>query len=757
MSTVTDPVRSRLVLAAIVVLAAGLRLAPWGRVYAGDGAHFFCDSDPHYHVLRAARIAADYPHVPWNDPALDYPRGSEIIWPPLFDEAIATAAVAAEGEKLSWTSLERAAAMVPVLFGLILPPLVAALGASLLGGGPWLGAAFFVAVAPAQLRFSSLGRTDQHVLELVLCTWIFLSFASGWRRGAGRAGRFRAAVAVGAGIALSFWNWQGSALYLLVLAAATAAWTLLAPAGDEDAARMADGLALGSVAGALLLVASLAVWGREGALQGLSLAGVGLLQVLMVAQVAAFAGLLLGVARLPLGPSRGRRAACVLAAILLPLAAPMAIPAYRAEIARGLDALAARSGWYADIQEFQPLLLSGLRPWTQELGRVFHLFGLGIPFMLGGVVGLAFRWRSRAGDRPAMLLLASWGVGFLAAALLRQRFTLYAVVPMALLCQVALEDAASLLSRRLPGFGAARSLAWAVGLALLVSTAWPPDDECPRVPAPDRERALRFLGGIPATEGHEAVMASWTLGHAILYYARKPVVASPFGTEGGAGAMEDFAAFYLADDPRAAEGILERRRVGFLVLENPRANVLSAEKLASPGPPLAVTLERRPEGAAMSVGPRFPRLVVSRLFYLDGLGGPAPGEGLTGYRLLYEGPSRDPRGPSSEDRVKIYGVVPGCRLAVGAAEPGRPVIAAVKVRTNQGREFFFRTSAAADARGRATLRLPYASGPNGEVEASDWLVESEGRRGFASPDERTVLAGGDLALDLRPPPRGAPR
>src|SRR5512147_859319 len=70
-----------------------VRLLPWARVFTADGVLLMADGDKYYHALRAERLAADWPHVPWFDPWMNYPDGAEIPWPPLLDQGIATASV----------------------------------------------------------------------------------------------------------------------------------------------------------------------------------------------------------------------------------------------------------------------------------------------------------------------------------------------------------------------------------------------------------------------------------------------------------------------------------------------------------------------------------------------------------------------------------------------------------------------------------------------------------------------------------------
>jgi hypothetical protein len=98
--------------------------------------------------------------------------------------------------------------------------------------------------------------------------------------------------------------------------------------------------------------------------------------VSLVSVTAGFGALLLLARRMqPEGP-RVRRAGEVLVAALVPVAAAlMLLPGLGAGVCHQLGALTASSPWYADIEEFGPLLL-GLGPLRVELNRMLRELGL---------------------------------------------------------------------------------------------------------------------------------------------------------------------------------------------------------------------------------------------------------------------------------------------------------------------------------------------------------------------------------------------
>ena len=230
-------------------MARGVRSGPAGRLFLGD-------TDPHYHALRAYRIATNYPRIPWRDERMNYPIGADLLWPPLLDFSVASLAVAVEGRSPPLGTVERVAALLPPIFGVATVAALALLGGVLFGGGPWLAAALLLALLPLHAEFTAVGCADKHAGEALLMTLVMLAFVASWRGAVGLARRLPPVAALGVLLALSFWNWQGSALYLVLLCAFVGAWHLVERDGAR-ARRIEEALAIGAATGAFLLALSI--------------------------------------------------------------------------------------------------------------------------------------------------------------------------------------------------------------------------------------------------------------------------------------------------------------------------------------------------------------------------------------------------------------------------------------------------------------------------------------------------------------------
>jgi dolichyl-diphosphooligosaccharide--protein glycosyltransferase len=734
----------------VLAVAAAARLATWPTTFGPNGPVLSADGDTYYHALRAERIARDWPRVPWVDPAMNHPYGAEIPWPPLLDQVIAT--VARATGPATPDHVAGVAAVIPAVAGLLLVAATAVMSALLLGGGSWVDAALLVALLPAAVRQSFVGRPDHHVLEVLLSTLAFVAYVAGLQRP--RTGWLWPSV-LGGVLAMSFWNWSGSALYLLLLSTHVGLLHLLAPPGDEAPGRAALLLARGGLLAGLLLLGSIALWGPEGALRSARLTPITGLSVAVSLATAASSAVVAAVRRWRPGAGPSLRLASLALAGVLPAALALAAPRdLSSGVAHGLAALGASSAWYASIAEFWPLVLSGRQPWTHEVLLAAIAFGL-TPLLLAPAAWLLVRtWRSDPERRARLGFLAVWCAATVLLALARRRFEGYAAVPLALCAGWSIHALGDLVARRLPArrsVGAATRLlavVLAVGPGLPVvatgSVAELPDG------AADKFPILGWLRGVPSAPGREGVLSTWSQGHEIQWFARKPVVSTPFGTDIDPRALEDQAAFFLALDPGQAEELLRRRRVGFVLLENPVREVATLHAFA-PGS-VAWAIEERgvSTGSRYAFHPEFFDLVPSRLFFLDGGSRDGSSPALGSYRLLAE--SRTPVTvlQYSARRYKLFGVVPGATLRVQGAAPGSRVSARLGLRTNAGRLFAWETQAVAGAAGEAALRVPYATGWNGLVGAGPYRVSDGARAASVDVPEGLVAEGGSIPVGLLP-------
>jgi dolichyl-diphosphooligosaccharide--protein glycosyltransferase len=728
-------------LAAALAVGVLVRLLPYPTFFTPGGVLLAADGDTYYHALRAERIARAWPRVPWVDPGMNHPYGAEVPWPPLLDEIVATGAVLT-GPATS-DHVAAVAALVPVVLGVAGVAAAWALAVALTGGSGW-GAALLVALLPAAVRQGFVGRADHHVLETLLSALAFLLFARGLRRPPSWA----RSLLLGAVLALSFWSWAGSALYLLVLSAALAAMHLLLPPGDPAPGRVAGELARGASVAAVLLAVSVAWLGPPGALASGRLTPISGLAGALALLTGGAAAIVAAARRLDGAAGPPGRAAHLAAAAVLPALGLLAVPPLREGVAHAAAAVGAASLWYQTIPEFWPLLFSGHQPWTRELLLALFAFGLAPLALPAAALLLRRAWVEDPGRRASLVFLAVWTVSMFGLALVRRRFEGYAVLPLAVCAAWAAREAGARLAARLGRERLAPALA--LGFVLLAAAPGLPVSLTGAVGelpdgAADKFPLLEWLRTVPTQPGREAVLSGWGQGHEIQWLARRPVVSTPFGSDIDPRSLLDEAAFITAREPAAARALLDRRRVGFLLLENPVHEVATVGRLAPGAPELVVEELGVSTGTRWALHPDFFDLVVSRLFFFDG-GSPRGEPGLASYRLVAE--SRAPTEVLGlrAQRYKLFQVVDGAVLRVRGVAEGALVNASVEVRTNAGRGFTWSAAARADESGAASIRVPYATGANGLVLAGPCTVGDGARAVSIVVAEAAVAAGAEVAV-----------
>lgn len=735
--------RAALALGAVLAVALVARVLPYSTVFTPDGVLLTSDGDTYYHALRAERIGRDWPRVSWRDAGMNHPYGAEVPWPPLFDELIATAALAT-GDA-SPQHVAAVAAVLPVVLGLGVVAVTAWLAALLVGGTGW-EAALLMALLLAAVRQSFVGHADHHVLETLLYGLAFVGLSSGLR---GRRA-WSPAVLLGVALTLAFWNWPGSAMYLLVLGACVATMHVLLPPGDGEVEAAAATLARGALIACGLLAATIPLLGPPGAIEDVKLTPITGLSIALTAMTAGGASVVALARRLQPAAHLPYRLAHLAGAASLPLLATIAAPpAMRAGIVHGAMAVNAGNAWYRSIGQFWPVAFSGAEPWSDELLHTAYAFGLTPLLLLGAVASLA-RWRPATGSRKGpLVLVVAWAAFALLLAVLRRRFEAYAVLPLALVGAWTVRG----LADRLGHHGPRASLLAAVGLVVVAAPSLPVVVTASEAQLPwgaaDKLPLLSWLRTQKVMPAREGVLAFWSDGHEIQWFARRPVVSTPFGSDLDARSLAGEVAFITEPDPDAARAVLDARRIGFLLLTNPVSEVATIGQLDPRRRAWAIEERGLSTGRRYALYQEFFDLVVSRLYFFDG-GSRSRAPGLSDYRLLGESPTLDDVLGLRSSRYKLFGVASGAVVRVGGLPPGSSLRCATRVATNVGRTFDWASWGNADSSGTAACRVPYATGSNGLVRAEPYvLTTARGGMSVAVPED-AVLDGRVLSVQLPP-------
>jgi len=268
------------------------------------------------------------------------------------------------------------------------------------------------------------------------------------------------------------------------------------------------------------------------------------------------------------------------------------------------------------------------------------------------------------------------------------------------------------------------------------------------IAAPDRDlrESFKWLkDSSPATSYYYSpdapaeygVMSWWDYGNWILYLSQRPVVANNFQT-----GIDDAAHFLTASDEKTANGVLNARKVRFIVTD---AQMLKLKfkyiaMLAGKNPEdYYGTSEGAPIRSVNAENEKFFATMLSRLHVFDG-------DRLNNYRLIYESGTTAIKSPDLK-YVKIFEYVQGATIS-GKASDGE-VKVMLSVMTNQGRTFVY-TNQVTASNGTYEIKVPYSThgGKYATSPLSDYVVQSNRTAKAVSVSEQDVLEGRILQVDL---------
>jgi oligosaccharyl transferase (archaeosortase A-associated) len=214
-----------IMLAAILAVAAALRVwAPWDDVLGGTRVNFL-ETDAWYHVRLAESQVRNFPYRVTTDPYAA-PDGQYVAVAPLLDTIVSTAAFVTAGRGASTEYIERVAAYVPAVIGVLAVLAVWALATVAFDRRAGLIAGLLAAILPGHFLDRSLvGFVDHHALEVLLSfsTLAFVAYGS----------------VIGAGISLGLYllAWASGSYLVAILAVWMIVTAIAAPKHRASAAQ----------------------------------------------------------------------------------------------------------------------------------------------------------------------------------------------------------------------------------------------------------------------------------------------------------------------------------------------------------------------------------------------------------------------------------------------------------------------------------------------------------------------------------------
>jgi oligosaccharyl transferase (archaeosortase A-associated) len=133
------------------------------------------DPDVWYNFRQIEAMVSDFPRYNWFDPMTAYPSGKIIDWGPLFPLLSALLCLATGA--LQRPDILAVSSWIPVILGILVIPVVYAVGKSIAGGRTGLIAAAFIAVISGEYFYRSMfGVVDHHIAEVLFSTLFCLFY-----------------------------------------------------------------------------------------------------------------------------------------------------------------------------------------------------------------------------------------------------------------------------------------------------------------------------------------------------------------------------------------------------------------------------------------------------------------------------------------------------------------------------------------------------------------------------------------------------
>ncbi|HIA37906.1 MAG TPA: hypothetical protein EYN86_00060 [Planctomycetes bacterium] len=690
------------------------------------------DSDGLYHMRRLSeyRKADGMPSA--RDDFLNYPHGAIIPWPPYYT-MVADVLVGDNDD-----DIEMQMGSLALYFSVLTSILVALAAWMVMGRGAALVAGLLHAFHYGSMHYGSIGVADHHALVSLLNCFILCGFSFPSRFGGFSSLRFciLSAVASGAAAGLMLGVWVGALMYLLPLQLLCLWWLY-----NYFNRQVALFVSLFHLAALIVLLPAIlqSPWIEDYPWMVINLSYFHLLWLAL--------GVLLP---LPLWGSRSQKASrkymhyvltsgAVFVAVIFAFGLPLA-----SGILEGFAWVSRVDEFMSGIAESAPLIGNGA---TQSTG-----FGVWIGW---SVLVLPFSywlaWRKNKFATPVLLPWLIALVPLLLQACAQRRFADALAAPLAVVVAVSV---CYLLSKT--------KATWPVQVALaacfIVAAQFQgvkysieayQNHGYDEVTGAEHD-LFEWIGRQKPAE--RSVLAAWDFGHTIEWVAKRPSIATNFGSYIGRDSFIDPARFFMTDDLAAAENILQERKVQYVVVTSRLPDLLAshAQRIGADVKDYRSVVK----GAGVRLLPKWFQTMAAQVYnFGDADGAHGPASSIAFLRLVYLSPTivavgEQLGGQTSVGRIWEY--VAGANV-VGSTLPNSAVDFTVDfVFLVNGEQFVanqqWTAHAFSDDSGQFSARIPYCSGENGEAMVTEIRCRTPEGVHIFELDETQVLHGETVRL-----------
>jgi oligosaccharyl transferase (archaeosortase A-associated) len=683
----------------LAVLIMGLLL----RIYMGrntiqGGNVLFMGYDEFYHMRRVLYTVIHFPNTIWFDSYIDYPHGTNITWPPLFDQLIAGTSLAL-GQH-SQHGIEMVGAIIPLLIGSLAIIVVYIMIKEIFGRNVALMSAFMTALASGFLIKTTLGATDHHSLEvlLLLCSVMFLILAL-----CRPDQRILFAAASGASMAALAYTWAGAAAYFGVVLVYFAVQLTVDLEKNTPPSKEIFVAVLTSLGTALVL--TLPFWSKEWMFSSFF----GLLAII------AGVILLFGLSKI-ISDKKFHWAYFPAIAIGLAIAFIITSRLFSGlPIFQRINALVISGGDY--------ILGGGLAGMISEAESLLHrpdyLFYNMLPTGLGwnllfsvialGVV-ISYIWLNRDNlelERGRLLFLV-FAIYSLILTIGQIRFLYISSIVMGILISILFFRLSEYIAERSDIKDNRSKFLLPLIFLILIMPTISEDVYFSNIEPPisgDWYGSLKWLEQNtnntsyffdPDKVPEYSVMVWWDYGNWVLYESKRPVVSNNFQV-----GVEDATKFYLAENETAATEILDNRSSKYIITDHNMifGKIQAIALWAGKNPSDYISVQKAGPYLATAPTKKLAQTILIRLHLLDA-------STMSHMRLIYESPSGAAFDPAVK-QVKVFEYVPGAVIKI-ITEQNQTAELKLNLTSNQGRSFGY-VNRCLPRNNTCEIRVPYST------------------------------------------------
>ena len=695
--------KNSIFLTIIVLTGMVVRLFTYPQVFE-SGRIVFLETDPYYHMWRVFSFINIFPGTFLFDPFINYPYGSLVGWPPLFDQVISLVSIIVGRGHPNIHLVESVGAFMPLVLGLFSIISGYFIAREIFNEKIALYSSLLLAVLPAHAQISFLGFTDHHIAEVLISVLAYLFFIKSMKNGS-----LRDAIFSGIAIGISFLTWIGAPIFIGILLSYAAVQFILDTINRQDTNYL---MRTGTISflTAFLILLLFYIWTPWQ--RSITTGTLSYFQLIYVAASAAII-IFLGSASRIMKDKKWYFYPLTIIILVLCVSWILinAFPSFYESLLSGIGYLMKDAPVLKQISEAQPLFYSfdGIfLGWQFFDNPVWYSFAFSFYIAIIGFVWLMYSWRKRI--NKAELFFIIWTAIILVLALYQRRFTYALSINVAILSGYFLDKC----MKKIRSFSLSSYSIILIFIAVIlilivpnVVTAYDMAQE-PPMPSPDWYDSLVWLRDNTPDQQY-GIMAWWDYGNWILYISKRPVVSNNFQIGG-----DDAAKFFLSSEEVQANRIMEMRKARYVIADRKMGlnKYMEGNQLVLKGTFMAVVSFAEQNIAFYLDKNNLPnenyfQTMYARLQVFDGIG-------LMNYRMVYESNETHFDLFDKQTRnIKIYEYVRGAKIT-GNTLPGEIVSVSGRVITNQKRTFEYSQTIKADDKGYFEFTVPYSK--NGPYE-----------------------------------------